>query len=63
MPALAAVAAQLGAAFCAEREPDAGPTTVDVFGAPPEALPLMRALKARFDPQRVLSPGRFVGGL
>ena len=23
---------------------------VDVFGAPPEALPLMRALKARFDP-------------
>lgn len=35
----------------------------DVFGAPPDALPLMRALKARFDPGRVLAPGRFVAGV
>lgn len=33
----------------------------DVFAPLPEALPLMRALKARFDPERVLNPGRFVG--
>jgi glycolate oxidase FAD binding subunit len=36
---------------------------VDVFGRPDASLPLMRALKARFDPDRILAPGRFVGGL
>jgi len=35
----------------------------DVFGESSEALPLMRALKQRFDPARVLNPGRFAGGL
>jgi glycolate oxidase FAD binding subunit len=33
------------------------------FGDPAELLPWMRALKARFDPDGVLAPGRFVGGL
>jgi glycolate oxidase FAD binding subunit len=36
---------------------------VDVWGAAPDALPLMQALKARLDPDRRLAPGRFVGGL
>jgi glycolate dehydrogenase FAD-binding subunit len=36
---------------------------VDVWGPPPAALALMREVKARFDPQRRLAPGRFVGGL
>ncbi|HEY1434329.1 MAG TPA: FAD-binding oxidoreductase, partial [Thermoanaerobaculia bacterium] len=36
---------------------------VDVWGAPPPALDLMRSLKDRLDPGRRLSPGRFVGGL
>ena len=35
----------------------------DPWGAPPPALDLMRALKGRFDPERRLSPGRFVGGI
>lgn len=35
----------------------------DVFGPEPEGLELMRALKRRFDPARVLAPGRFVGGI
>ncbi len=35
----------------------------DVFGRAPEALPLMRALRQRFDPERVLAPGRFVRGV
>jgi glycolate oxidase FAD binding subunit len=35
---------------------------LDVWG-PVEALPLMRRVKARFDPDSTLSPGRFVGGL
>jgi len=35
----------------------------DVFGDPGPALPIMRALKQRFDPGGVLNPGRFAGGL
>ena len=35
----------------------------DVFDDPSEAMALMRALKQRFDPARVLNPGRFAGGL
>ena len=35
----------------------------DVFSVPPDVLPLMQALKARFDPHGVLNPGRFAGGL
>lgn len=46
-----------------ERAPDGWKPGRDVFGAPPEALPLMRELKRRFDPQRTLAPGRFVGGI
>ena len=52
-----------GAAFALERAPGAEPLACDAFGAPPPALALMRALKARFDPARVLSPGRFVAGI
>ncbi len=34
-----------------------------VWGSAPDALPQMRALKERFDPKRILNPGRFVAGL
>lgn len=36
-------------------------TGLDVWGRQPETLPVMRALKAEFDPNRILNPGRFVG--
>jgi glycolate oxidase FAD binding subunit len=36
---------------------------VDAWGTPPPSFPLMRALKDRFDPQRLFHPGGFVGGL
>jgi glycolate oxidase FAD binding subunit len=36
---------------------------VDVFGTLPGAFDLMRAIKQRFDPDRRLNPGRFVGRL
>lgn len=36
---------------------------VDAFDVPPPLLSLHRALKARFDPQGVLNPGRFGGHL
>jgi glycolate oxidase FAD binding subunit len=35
---------------------------VDLFGPVP-SLPLMRAVKAQFDPGRRLAPGRFAGGI
>lgn len=37
--------------------------TVDVWGYTGNALNLMRRLKQEFDPERILSPGRFVGGI
>lgn len=46
-----------------EQAPDWAKDGRDVFGAPPATLPLMRALKARFDPAGILNPGRFAGGL
>ncbi|HEY9878535.1 MAG TPA: FAD-binding oxidoreductase [Leptolyngbyaceae cyanobacterium] len=36
---------------------------VDVWGYTGNALELMRRLKQQFDPGRLLSPGRFVGGI
>ena len=36
---------------------------VDVWGGVGAALPLMQRLKASLDPQSILNPGRFVGGL
>ena len=35
---------------------------VDLFGPVP-SLPLMRAIKAQFDPDRRMAPGRFAGGI
>lgn len=37
--------------------------TLDVWGCEAPALPLMREVKRRFDPNRILNPGRFVGGI
>jgi glycolate oxidase FAD binding subunit len=36
---------------------------MDVWGADGDALPLMRRVKAQFDPNAILNPGRFVGGI
>ena len=36
---------------------------IDVWGTPPASLKLMREIKRRFDPQGILNPGRFVGGM
>jgi len=36
---------------------------LDVFGEPGARLELLRRLKAEYDPQGVLNPGRFAGGL
>jgi glycolate oxidase FAD binding subunit len=43
--------------------PETLAASVDTWTNPGPALQLMRRLKERFDPQRTLNPGRFVGGL
>jgi glycolate oxidase FAD binding subunit len=43
--------------------PPALKRAVDVWGPPGDAIELMRRVKRQFDPDRVLSPGRFVGGI
>lgn len=53
----------LGGWLVVEAAPPEVRQRFDAFGPPPNAFELMRALKQRFDPQRRLNPGRFVGGL
>jgi glycolate oxidase FAD binding subunit len=36
---------------------------MDVWGSAGDALPLMRSIKAQFDPTAALNPGRFLGGI
>jgi glycolate oxidase FAD binding subunit len=44
--------------------PDGGEgQTLDLWGPPPRDLALMRRLKNAFDPQNILAPGRFAGGI
>ncbi len=38
-------------------------SNLDCWGSLPDSLPLMREIKRRFDPDGVLNPGRFLGGL
>jgi glycolate oxidase FAD binding subunit len=45
------------------RVPDALRAGLDHWGPVGDALTLMRQVKDRFDPERRLSPGRFVGGI
>src|SRR5215510_2254597 len=46
-----------------ESAPPEAKMQVDVWGSPPSSFPLLKALKRKFDPEGVLSPGRFIGGL
>jgi glycolate oxidase FAD binding subunit len=59
--AAAAAARQAAGGFRCEAAPPAAKRGRDVFGPAAAELPLVRALKQRFDPRGVLSPGRFVG--
>jgi glycolate oxidase FAD binding subunit len=53
----------LGGSVVALRVPDPMRGRIDVWGPDPGALPLMREIKRRFDPRRILNPGRFVGNI
>ena len=52
-----------GGSVVALRLPDTLRGTVDVWGCESNALPLMKEIKRRFDPNRILNPGRFVGNI
>jgi glycolate oxidase FAD binding subunit len=53
----------IGGTLVVQHMPDEWRGKIDAWGTPPPAFKLMRALKDRFDPERRLNPGRFVGGL
>ena len=59
---LRAVCRRHGGSLVVLDAPAAVKETVDVWGPVP-ALDLMRRVKAQFDPDRQLAPGRFVGGI
>ena len=40
-----------------------GKSDVDAWGNTGDTLPLMRAVKAQFDPKNTLNPGRYAGGI
>jgi glycolate oxidase FAD binding subunit len=54
---------QLSANATIERCPSDLRAEFDVFGPLPRSFDLMRRVKQQFDPNNVLSPGRFVGRL
>ena len=72
-PDLAAVAAAIASARSAaaagggslvlEEAPAGIRALVDVWGPAPASFDVMRRLKDRLDPDGLLNPGRFVGGL
>jgi glycolate oxidase FAD binding subunit len=51
------------ASLVIERCPVAVKREIDIWGDPGPSLALMRAIKARLDPNSTLNPGRFVGGI
>lgn len=61
--ALRSASVQGGGSTVVEECPPQLRAAIDVWGATPEALPIMRRLKEMFDPQGVLNPGRYVGGI
>ena len=56
-------AIERGGSGVVERAPLELKRQIDGWGPARGDFPLMQALKAQFDPQGILNPGRFVGGI
>jgi len=56
-------AQELGGNAVLESGPQALKSQLDVFGETPRGFELMRKIKEKMDPNKILSPGRFVGRL
>jgi len=52
-----------GGSAVVRRAPHQIKQAVEVWGPVGDALPLMRRVKEQFDPDGIMSPGRFVGGI
>jgi glycolate oxidase FAD binding subunit len=52
-----------GGSLVVLRCPSEVKSTLDVWGSSGDALPVMKSIKAQFDPTGVLNPGRFIGGI
>jgi glycolate oxidase FAD binding subunit len=63
LEALRSVVARSGGSVVVVAAPDELKPRLDIWGPTTDAFPLMRRLKEQFDPQGMMSPGRFVGGL
>ncbi|MDP9429869.1 MAG: FAD-binding oxidoreductase, partial [Actinomycetota bacterium] len=63
LPALRTSLAPYDGTAVVLQAPDAVRGNLDHWGPVGDALELMRRVKERFDPERRMSPGRFVGGL
>jgi glycolate oxidase FAD binding subunit len=59
----ACTSAEIGGRAMIEWCPTAWKPLVNIWGPPSADVELMRGLKRAFDPQNVLSPGRFAGGI
>jgi len=55
--------ASMGGTTVVQQCPLPAKEEMDVFGPLPPSFPIMKAVKGRWDPKGVLSPGRFVGRL
>jgi glycolate oxidase FAD binding subunit len=60
---LSGLVAAHGGHAVVENAPPAAKTQLEVWGLPPSSFALLKALKRKFDPEGVLSPGRFIGGV
>jgi len=63
LPRLRAAIAEHDGTAVVLRAPEGLVDRLDHWGPVGDALDLMRRVKERFDPERRMSPGRFVGGL
>ncbi|MDP9434119.1 MAG: FAD-binding oxidoreductase, partial [Actinomycetota bacterium] len=63
LPGLRAALAPHDGSAVVLRAPESVRDSLDHWGPVGDAFDLMRRVKDRFDPERRLSPGRFVGGL
>jgi glycolate oxidase FAD binding subunit len=60
---LAGLVVEHGGFAVVESAPPEAKTQLEVWGSLPSSFALLKALKHKFDPECVLNPGRFIGGL